>query len=120
MLNVTDQYCISPATIKGRFSRRPSDLSRKCHLCHGSCKSRKRGTRPPSSRYKTGRNIFGKIKAMYERSRVKVKFERSSTLTCSRSLPNIASILFKRVKSTCVCTKKRYICCSAYASECMM
>ena len=58
MLNVTDQYCISPATSKGGFSCHPGDLSRKCHLCHGSCKSRKRGTRPPSSHYKTVRNIF--------------------------------------------------------------
>ena len=42
MLNVTDQYCISPATSKGGFSCHPGDLSRKCHLCHGSSKSRKR------------------------------------------------------------------------------
>ena len=36
------------------------DLSRRCHLCHGSCKSRKRGTsrRPPSSRNKTVGNLF--------------------------------------------------------------
>ena len=53
MLNVTDQYCISPATSKGGFSCHPGDLSRKCHLCHGSCKSRRRDKRPPSSRYKT-------------------------------------------------------------------
>ena len=53
MLNVTDQYCISPATGKGGFSCHPGDLSRKCHLCHGSFKSGKRGTRPPSSRYRT-------------------------------------------------------------------
>ena len=53
MLNVTDQYCISPATSKGGFSCHPGDLSRKCHLCHGSCKSRKQDKRPPSSRYKT-------------------------------------------------------------------
>ena len=52
MLNVTDQYCISPASSKGGFSCHPGDLSRKCHLCHGSCKSRKRGTRPTSSHYK--------------------------------------------------------------------
>ena len=38
MLNVTDQYCISPATSKGGFSCHPVDLSWKCHLCHGSCK----------------------------------------------------------------------------------
>ena len=89
---------------KEGFFGHPSDLSRKCHLCHGSCKSRKRGTRPPSLRCKTGRNIFGKIKAMYERPRVKVKDERSSTLTWTRAVPYIASILFKRVKSTCVRT----------------
>ena len=41
-----------------RVSCHPGDLSRKCHLCHGSCKSQKRGTRPPSSHYKTVRNIF--------------------------------------------------------------
>ena len=29
MLNVTDQYCISPATSKGGFSRHPVDLLRK-------------------------------------------------------------------------------------------
>ena len=29
MLNVTDQYCISPATSKGGFYRHPVDLSRK-------------------------------------------------------------------------------------------
>ena len=53
MLNVTDQYCISAAASKGGFSCHPGDLSRKCHLCHGSCKSRKQDKRPPSSRYKT-------------------------------------------------------------------
>ena len=38
MLNLTDQYsCISPAASKGGFSCHPGDLSRKCHLCHGSC-----------------------------------------------------------------------------------
>ena len=41
-----------------RVSCHPGDLSRKCHLCHGSCKSQKRGTRPSSSHYKTVRNIF--------------------------------------------------------------
>ena len=41
-----------------RVSCHPGDLSRKCHLCHGSCKSQKWGTRPPSSHYKTLRNIF--------------------------------------------------------------
>ena len=53
MLNVTDHYCISPAISKGGFSCHPGDLSRKCHLCHGSCTSQKRGIRPPSSHYKT-------------------------------------------------------------------
>ena len=48
MLNVTDQYCVSPAASKGGFSCHPGDLSRKFYLCHGSCKSQKRGTRPPS------------------------------------------------------------------------
>ena len=113
-----------------------------CHLCHGSCKSWKRGTRPPSSRYKTGRNILGKMKAMYERPRGKVKVERSSTLTCTRALRNIVSILFKRVKSyvctdvkitrqwkstlrefnngTILFTKKRYICCSTCVQESMI
>ena len=50
MLNVTDHSCISPATSKGGFSYHPGDLSRKCHLCHGACKSQKRGARPPSYR----------------------------------------------------------------------
>ena len=58
MVNVTDQYCISLATSKGGFSCHSGDLSRKCHLCHGSCKSHKRGTMPPSSRNETNRNIF--------------------------------------------------------------
>ena len=48
MLNVSDQYCISPLTNKVGFSCHSGDLSRKCHSCHGSCKSGKRGTRPPS------------------------------------------------------------------------
>ena len=56
MLNVTDQYCISPHTNKVGFSCHSGDLSRKCHSCHGSCKSGKGGTRPPSLRYKTVRN----------------------------------------------------------------
>ena len=53
ILNVTDQYCISPPTSKGGFSCHSGDLSRKCHSCHGSCKSGKRGTRPPSFNYVT-------------------------------------------------------------------
>ena len=56
MLNVTDQYCISPPTNKVGFSCHSGDLSRKCHSSHGSCKSGKGGTRPPSLRYKTVRN----------------------------------------------------------------
>ena len=40
MQNMTDQYCISLATSKGGFSFHPGNFSRKCHLCHGSCKSR--------------------------------------------------------------------------------
>ena len=59
MLKVTDQYSISPATSKGGFSCHPSDFSRKFHLCHGSCKSWKRGTRPPSSHYKTSSETQG-------------------------------------------------------------
>ena len=78
---------------------------------------------------------------MKGRPNVKVKFERSSTLTCTRALPNIASILFKRVNlrvcgrknyatveihlrefnnGTILFTKKRYICCSAHAQELMI
>ena len=45
-------------TQRGGFSCHPGDLSRKCHLCHGLCESRKQGTRPPSSHCKTVRNIF--------------------------------------------------------------
>ena len=58
MLNVTDQYCISPATSKAGFSCHSADLSRRCPLCARLCESRKRGTRPPSSHYKTVRNYF--------------------------------------------------------------
>ena len=46
-----------------RVSCHPGDLSRKCHLCHGSCKSQKWGTRPPSSHYKTVRNIFPSLRS---------------------------------------------------------
>ena len=35
-----------------------------------------------------------KIEAMYEVSRVNVKFERDSTFTFARDLPNVASISF--------------------------
>ena len=35
-----------------------------------------------------------KIEAMYEVSRVNVKFERDSTFTFTRDLPNVASISF--------------------------
>ena len=44
--------------LKGGFSCHPGDLSRKCHLCHGLCESRKQGTRTPYSHCKTVRNIF--------------------------------------------------------------
>ena len=56
MLNVTDQYCISPPTSKGWVFLSSGDLSRKCHSCHGSCKSGKRGTKAPFLRYNTVRN----------------------------------------------------------------
>ena len=47
---------------------------------------------------------------MYERVRVNVKIERGSTFTIARDLPYIASILFTRVKFTCVraCARKNY------------
>ena len=57
MLNVTDHHCISPATSKGGFP-----VIRV--ICHESViyvighLSQKRSTRPPSSHYKTVRNIF--------------------------------------------------------------
>ena len=43
-----------------------------------------------------------KIEAMYERTRLNVKLERGSTFTFTRDLPYIVSILFTRVKLTCV------------------
>ena len=43
-----------------------------------------------------------KIKAMYKRSHVNVRLERGSTFTFTRDVP--ASILFTRVKFTCVGT----------------
>ena len=43
-----------------------------------------------------------KIEAMYKRSRVNVKFEPRSTFMITRDRPYIASILFTRVKFTCV------------------
>ena len=69
MLDVTDQYCIFPATSKGGFSCHPGDLSRKCHLCHGSCKSRKWGRRSPSSYYQIVRNIWCAIMYIHLSSR---------------------------------------------------
>ena len=41
-----------------------------------------------------------KTEAMCESKRVKV--ERGSTFSCTRDLPCIASIVFRRVKFTCV------------------
>ena len=89
MLNVTDQYCISPATSKGGFSCHPGVLSRKCHLCHRSCKSRRRGTRPLSSRYKTVRNIFT--------SRVSPLFEISTRLLPDGSPLTLGAVLMSTV-----------------------
>ena len=40
--------------------------------------------------------------AMYERPRVNMKVERGSTFMFTRDLPYIVSILFTRVKFTCV------------------
>ena len=42
------------------------------------------------------------IEAMYESSRVNVKVKPRSTFTRTRDRPYIASILFTRVKFTCV------------------
>lgn len=41
--------------------------------------------------------VRNKIQAMYERSSLKVKVERGSTVKETRDLPYIASILFGRV-----------------------
>ena len=41
--------------------------------------------------------VVNEIEAMYERPRVNVKLERGSTLTFTRDLSNIVSILFTRV-----------------------
>ena len=46
------------------------------------------------------------IEAMYGRSRVNVKVERSSTFTFTRGLSNTASILLTRVKFPCVRKEK--------------
>ena len=46
--------------------------------------------------------LVNKMGAVYERPRVNVKVERGSTFNFMRDLPNIASILFARVKFTCV------------------
>ena len=46
------------------------------------------------------------IEAVYERPRVSVKVERGSTFTYTRDLPYIVSILFSRVKFSCVRTEK--------------
>ena len=45
---------------------------------------------------------------MFERARVNVEVWRGSTFTFARDLPYIASILFTRVKCTCVRTEKNY------------
>ena len=45
---------------------------------------------------------------MYEKAMVNVKVWRGSTFTFTRDLPYIASILFSRVKFTCVRTEKNY------------
>ena len=42
------------------------------------------------------------IEAMYERLRVNVKVEGGSTFTFTNDIPYIVSILFTRVKCTCV------------------
>ena len=90
MLNVTDHYCISPATSKGGFSCHPGDLLRKCHLCHGSCKSQKRGARPPSLHYKTVRNIFWQWQRIYtmsycyERTWADMALAHSIVVRCTR------------------------------------
>ena len=47
---------------------------------------------------------------MYERLLVNVKVERGSTLTCTRDLPYNVSVLFTRVKCTCVRTEKLHDC----------
>ena len=47
-----------------------------------------------------------KIEAMYERPRINVKVEPRSTLTFTRSLSYIASILCTRVKFASVRTEK--------------
>ena len=46
------------------------------------------------------------IEAMYERSRMNVKVQRGSTFTYTRDTPYIFSILFTRVKFTCLRTEK--------------
>ena len=43
---------------------------------------------------------------MYKKSHVNVRLERGSTLTFTRDAPYIVSILFTRVKFTCVRTCK--------------
>ena len=46
------------------------------------------------------------METMYERPRVSVKIEGSSTLTFPRGLPYIVSILFTEVNFTCVRVEK--------------
>ena len=58
------------------------------------------------SRYFSLRRRVNEIEAIYERAHVSVKVERGSTFTYTRDLPYIVSILFTRVKFTCVRTEK--------------
>ena len=51
---------------------------------------------------------INEIEAMYERPSVNVKVERGPTFTFTRDLPYIVSILFTRVKFTCVYVRKNY------------
>ena len=58
------------------------------------------------SRYFSLRRRVNEIEAIYERAHVSVKVERGSTFTYTRDLPYIVSILFTRVKFTCLRTEK--------------
>ena len=46
------------------------------------------------------------IETMYERQCINVKIEQGSTLLFLRDLQYIVSILFTRIKFTCIYTKK--------------
>ena len=52
------------------------------------------------------RRCVNEIEAIYDTALVSVKVERGSTFTYTRDLPYIVSILFMRVKFTCVRTEK--------------